>query len=301
MAFVPSSSAPFSSLETPAFSHGSDFWALSERLCMYRSWRGFCLMPREWRPPFCSSIWSVRRRNRDWSRVLGGPWLASRVLLSGTLRWPFCVSSAVNRRCIRCSIVEGIRWVPGPCIGLLHVKGPGSWGPPEGGLGASPWNRRRMCWRHARRHPFFMRASLLPCLGSGGPLNARKIIISRGSGRLISTLLVPGPPGDISRPRLKPRPSSPRGVIGGLNIILCAWSAPAGISNEKIKLKGLSFMIYMRSLFPVPYSLRRHRLIGKSIKLKHLPLWWEFTGHREIPLTKASDVELWCFLRFAPE
>ena len=27
----------------------------------------------------------------------------------------------------------------------------------------------------------------------------------------------------------------------------------------------------------------------------------KFTGHRWIPLTKASDVELWCFLWFAPE
>ena len=25
------------------------------------------------------------------------------------------------------------------------------------------------------------------------------------------------------------------------------------------------------------------------------PLWWEFTCHRGIPLTKASDAELWCF------
>ena len=31
------------------------------------------------------------------------------------------------------------------------------------------------------------------------------------------------------------------------------------------------------------------------------PLWWEFTGDRWIPLTKASDMELWCFLSFAPE
>ena len=28
---------------------------------------------------------------------------------------------------------------------------------------------------------------------------------------------------------------------------------------------------------------------------------WEFTGHRWISLTKASDAELWCFLRCAPE
>ena len=31
------------------------------------------------------------------------------------------------------------------------------------------------------------------------------------------------------------------------------------------------------------------------------PLCGEFTGHRRIPLTKASDAELWCFLWSAPE
>ena len=31
------------------------------------------------------------------------------------------------------------------------------------------------------------------------------------------------------------------------------------------------------------------------------PLCEEFTGHRWIPLTKASDAELWCFLWSAPE
>ena len=30
------------------------------------------------------------------------------------------------------------------------------------------------------------------------------------------------------------------------------------------------------------------------------PLWGEFTGHRWIPPTKASNAELWCFLWFAP-
>ena len=29
------------------------------------------------------------------------------------------------------------------------------------------------------------------------------------------------------------------------------------------------------------------------------PLWGEFTGHRWIPITNASDAELWCFLRSA--
>ena len=31
------------------------------------------------------------------------------------------------------------------------------------------------------------------------------------------------------------------------------------------------------------------------------PLCWEFTGHRWITITKASDAELWCFLWAAPE
>ena len=31
------------------------------------------------------------------------------------------------------------------------------------------------------------------------------------------------------------------------------------------------------------------------------PLWGEFIGHRWIPLTNASDTELWCLLWSAPE
>ena len=31
------------------------------------------------------------------------------------------------------------------------------------------------------------------------------------------------------------------------------------------------------------------------------PVWGEFAGHRWIPLTKAGDAELWCFLWSAPE
>ena len=41
------------------------------------------------------------------------------------------------------------------------------------------------------------------------------------------------------------------------------------------------------------------------IKWKHFrvtgPLWGEFTGPRWIPRTKASDAELWCFLRSVSE
>ena len=35
--------------------------------------------------------------------------------------------------------------------------------------------------------------------------------------------------------------------------------------------------------------------------LLHGSLWGESTGHRWIPLIKASDAELWCFLWSAPE
>ena len=39
---------------------------------------------------------------------------------------------------------------------------------------------------------------------------------------------------------------------------------------------------------------------GNSFRVTE-SLWVEFTGHRWIPLTKASDAELWCFLGSAPE
>ena len=49
-------------------------------------------------------------------------------------------------------------------------------------------------------------------------------------------------------------------------------------------------------------SLCHHKAV---IKWKHFrvagPLCGEFTGHQWIPLTKASDAELWCFLWSALE
>ena len=38
-----------------------------------------------------------------------------------------------------------------------------------------------------------------------------------------------------------------------------------------------------------------------NISLVTGPLWGEFTGHRWIFITKASDAEFWCFLWSAPE
>ena len=43
---------------------------------------------------------------------------------------------------------------------------------------------------------------------------------------------------------------------------------------------------------------RRHQM---EASLHYWPLWGETTGHRWIPLTKASNVGLWCFLWCVPE
>ena len=42
-------------------------------------------------------------------------------------------------------------------------------------------------------------------------------------------------------------------------------------------------------------------IIWKQFPRKWPFVWGESTGHRWIPLTKASDAELWCFLWLAPE
>ena len=48
------------------------------------------------------------------------------------------------------------------------------------------------------------------------------------------------------------------------------------------------------------YSLSE--LHDDVIKWKHFPRYWLFVrGIHRIPLTKASDAELWCFLLSAPE
>ena len=50
---------------------------------------------------------------------------------------------------------------------------------------------------------------------------------------------------------------------------------------------------------------QKHRNPDDLMKWKHFLCYWplcgEFTDHRWIPLTKASDAELWCFPWTAPE
>ena len=51
------------------------------------------------------------------------------------------------------------------------------------------------------------------------------------------------------------------------------------------------------------WPLLWHTMTSSNGNIFHItgPLWGEFTGHRWIPLTKASDAELWCFLWSVPE
>ena len=62
-------------------------------------------------------------------------------------------------------------------------------------------------------------------------------------------------------------------------------------------------MVFIRQ--EISYASPRGFFHDDVIKGKHFPRYWpfvrEFTGHWWIPLTKASDAELWCFLWSAPE
>ena len=68
-----------------------------------------------------------------------------------------------------------------------------------------------------------------------------------------------------------------------------------------VSVKGvlLEDIYQLINVFEIGYKL------DDFIKWKHFrvtfPLWREFTGDRWIPLTNASDAELWCFLWSVPE
>ena len=63
-----------------------------------------------------------------------------------------------------------------------------------------------------------------------------------------------------------------------------------------------SFQMYL-IFYRIAYYPMNHMMTSSNgnIFLVTGPLWGEFTGHRWIPLTKASDAELWCFLSSVPE
>ena len=82
---------------------------------------------------------------------------------------------------------------------------------------------------------------------------------------------------------------------------------------ESISRQGhlMILLVTVRIPFPVqanglmPGPCTDNILHDDIIKWKKIrvtgPLWGESTGYRWMPLTKASDAELWCFLWSAPE
>ena len=79
------------------------------------------------------------------------------------------------------------------------------------------------------------------------------------------------------------------------------------LSHESKPLNNNPYPCFV--LTPLPHATshgisRNVSIHDDVIKWKHFPRCWpfvgEFTGHRWIPRTKASDVELWCFLWSAP-
>ena len=76
--------------------------------------------------------------------------------------------------------------------------------------------------------------------------------------------------------------------------------------HEKIWYKSKETMTDVFSLSCLVGFWQRfckHRLNASNGNIFHVtgPLCREFTGHQWIPRTKASDLELWCFLWSAPE
>ena len=75
-------------------------------------------------------------------------------------------------------------------------------------------------------------------------------------------------------------------------------------TNMETKKRNWAPMIKRHySVYNETVVLRSHMMTSSNGNIFRVAglLWGEFTGHRWIPLTKASDAELWYFLWSAPE
>ena len=90
------------------------------------------------------------------------------------------------------------------------------------------------------------------------------------------------------------------------------WNSPGPVNSPHkgpVTRKMFPFddVIMVTKFFPGPYFLKLSLKMPYNdiIKWKYFPHYWPFvresTGHRWVPLTKANDTELWCFLWSAPE
>ena len=82
----------------------------------------------------------------------------------------------------------------------------------------------------------------------------------------------------------------------------CQWR-PFVVTGKNNLTPGVSWLAC--HILPGPLLLTElgYKMTSSNGNIFRLtgPLWGEFTRHRWIPHTKASDAELWCFLWSAPE
>ena len=78
-------------------------------------------------------------------------------------------------------------------------------------------------------------------------------------------------------------------------------SATAEFVSLQIRWQQIQFVIDFSVRHSASSQMPRWRHQMETFSLVTDPLWGEFTGHRSIPFTKASDAELWWFLWSAPE
>ena len=76
-----------------------------------------------------------------------------------------------------------------------------------------------------------------------------------------------------------------------LQVLKTVWKTPLYV--------GFLYTYPSRSSFETPHyiiPLQHHMTSsnGNSFRVTS-PFWWESSGHRWVPLRKASDAELWCF------
>ena len=102
------------------------------------------------------------------------------------------------------------------------------------------------------------------------------------------------------------RKGGPHVSIWATQIFEVIQSCPGSFHRHPMPCNSLHILqAYVEYHTQVKHNLSIYCCQDDIIKWKHIPRYWsfgrEFTGHRWIPLTKASDGELLCFLWFVHE
>ena len=85
-------------------------------------------------------------------------------------------------------------------------------------------------------------------------------------------------------------------------ISICEWSIPWTLCKSAMEVESISMCCIGYVIASTSTSMHGDVIRGNGNIFRVTgPLCGEFTGHRRIPRTKASDTELWCFLWSAAE